>query len=92
MKRASDLAAKRGIILGLENHGGITLRADRIIEILKKVDSPWVQMNLDTGNFRNEVLPQIEKCIPYAANVQVKAEVTGDDGKKGPQAANVVPL
>ena len=26
-------------------------RAERIIDIVKKVDSPWVGINLDTGNF-----------------------------------------
>jgi L-ribulose-5-phosphate 3-epimerase len=85
LKRASDYSGTKGVILGLENHGGITARADRIIEIVRKVDSPWVGINLDTGNFREEVFPQIEKCIPYAVNVQVKAEMRNDDGQRGPQ-------
>ncbi len=85
LKRASDKAAKAGVILGLENHGGITTRAERIIEIVRKVDSPWVQVNMDTGNFRSEVFQQIEAVLPYAANVQVKVEMVGDDGKRVPQ-------
>lgn len=85
LRRASDKAGKKGIILGLENHGGITTRAERIIEIVKKVDSPWVQVNMDTGNFRSDVFGQIEMVLPYAANVQVKVEMTGDDGKRVPQ-------
>lgn len=82
LKRASDKAAKTGVILGLENHGGITTRAERIIEIVKKVDSPWVQVNMDTGNFRSDVFQQIDMVLPYAANVQVKVEMAGDDGKR----------
>ena len=70
--RASDYAGRKGIILGLENHGGITLRAERIVEIVRKVDSPWVGINLDTGNFRSQVFQQIEMCLPYAVNFQVK--------------------
>lgn len=75
---ASAYAASRGVILGLENHGGITEKADRMVEIVKKVDSPWVAVNLDTGNFNTQVYEQISKLVPYAANVQVKAEVKAD--------------
>lgn len=85
LKRGADYAASKGIILGLENHGGITLHAERILEIVKKVDSPNVGINLDTGNFPTQAFQQMEMCLPYAVNVQVKAEMTGDDGKKIPQ-------
>ncbi len=84
LKRAAEYAGSKGVILGLENHGGITEKATRIIEIVKKVDSPWVGINLDTGNFNTNVFPQIEMCIPYAVNVQVKAEMRGEDGKRAP--------
>lgn len=83
--RASDYAARKGIILGLENHGGITARAERIISIVRQVNSPWVGINLDTGNFNTDVFPQIEMCLPYAVNVQVKTEMTGEGGKREPQ-------
>ena len=79
---AGQYAASRGVILGLENHGGITDKADRIVEIVKKVDSPWVAVNLDTGNFRTRVNEQIAKLVPYAANVQVKAEMKEDGQTK----------
>jgi sugar phosphate isomerase/epimerase len=85
LKRASEYSSKKGVILGLENHGGITERADRILQIVRKVDSPYVGINLDTGNFNREVLAQIEKCVPYAVNVQVKAEMRQEDGTRGPQ-------
>lgn len=83
--RASDYAAARGVILGLENHGGITLRAERIIEIVKKVDSPWVKINLDTGNFRSQVFEQIQMCLPLTVNIQVKVEAPDESGKRVPQ-------
>jgi len=85
LQRTAEYAAQKGVILGLENHGGITLQADRILQIVKKVDSPWVQINLDTGNFRTDAFRQMEACLPYAANVQVKAEMTDDAGKRIPQ-------
>jgi len=90
LQRTAEYAAQKGIILGLENHGGITLQADRILQIVRKVDSPWVQINLDTGNFKTDAFRQMEMCLPYAANVQVKAEMEDDSGKKIPQDWNRV--
>jgi sugar phosphate isomerase/epimerase len=85
LSRSAEYAGSKGVILGLENHGGITERADRIIQIVKQVDSPWVGINLDTGNFRADALKQIEMCLPYAVNVQVKAETRASDGSRQPQ-------
>jgi len=82
LKRASEHAAARGVVLGVENHGGITEKAERIIQILKAVDSPWVAMNLDIGNFRTDAYRQIRMCIPYAAHFHIKAEITNDQGEK----------
>jgi sugar phosphate isomerase/epimerase len=84
LKRAAEYALPRGIILGLENHGGITERADRILDIVHRVDSPALRINLDTGNFRENVFPQIEKLLPAAVNVQIKAEMRGEDGASHP--------
>ena len=80
LQRSVDYAGSKGVILGLENHGGITERAARVLEIVKRVDSPWVGINLDTGNFTDDVYSQIGQCLPYAVNVQVKAEMRGPGG------------
>lgn len=77
---AAEYAGKHGIILGLENHGGITEKAETIVGIVKKVDSPWVGINLDTGNFKTRIYEQIEAIAPYAVNVQVKATVKDEHG------------
>ena len=83
--RAAEYAGSRGIILGLENHGGITSRAERIVEIVKKVNSPWVGVNLDTGNFDRDAYTQIAQILPHAVNVQLKTEIRGGaDGKNEP--------
>ena len=59
----------------------ITARAERIIEIVKKVNSPWVGVNLDTGNFKTKVYQQIEMLAPMAVNVQVKSDIEDETGK-----------
>ena len=83
LKRAAEYSGKKGIILGLENHGGITSKAERVLQIVKAVNSPWVGINLDTGNFESDTYAQIEACVPYAVNVQFKTEIT-ENGKKLP--------
>ena len=75
------------MILGLENHGGITEKAERIIQIVKHVDSPWVGINLDTGNFQSNAYSQIEACVPYTVNVQFKTEIK-EAGKESPSDWN----
>jgi len=87
LKRAADYAGRKGVILGLENHGGITSESARVVQIVKAVNSPWVGINLDTGNFRNNTYAQIEACVPYAVNVQFKTEIS-ENGKKLPSDWN----
>ena len=82
--RAAEESGKRGVILGLENHGGITARAETMIGILERVDSPCAGINLDTGNFLQDPYGQIEACAPYAVNVQVKTRVVAPGGKPVP--------
>ena len=82
LKRGAEYAGARGLILGVEDDGGITDFAKETIEIVKRADSPWAGMNLDIGNFRPPaVYDQIEMSIPYAVSTHVKTEVTLDDGR-----------
>ena len=80
-----DHAAKHGIHLALENHGGPTSTAEGLLAIVRDVDSDWFGVNLDTGNFHSDdVYAEIEAAAPYAVNVQVKVAVSGPDGLKQP--------
>ena len=84
LKRAGDYAAGKGVVLGLENHGGITSRAERIIQIVEATDHPNVGINLDTGNFRSNPYQQIEMCLPYAVNSQFKVDIRDEQGNHTP--------
>ena len=75
LKRCAMEAAAKGITLGVEDDGGITTNAGPTVEIVKKAASPWVGINLDTGNFPSDAYAQIEQCAPYATNVHFKSEV-----------------
>src|SRR5574340_900504 len=81
LKRGAEYAGKKGIILGLENHGGVTEKAETIVKIIKAVDSPWVGVNLDTGNFIHSPYESMALCMPYAASVQVKVNIR-EQGKE----------
>ncbi len=72
MKPACDYAAQKGIIIGIESHGGITSKAANIVAILKKVDSPFAGCNLDISNFQEDPYEQIETCLPYATHAHIR--------------------
>ena len=85
LKRCCDHAATRGVFLGIENHGGIVAEADPLIEIVESIDSPWLGINLDTGNFHTkDPYGDIAKCAPYAVNVQLKVEIAPRGKSKSP--------
>ena len=83
LEECADYAGKRGIFLGLENHGGIVAEADHLLDILRAVKSPWVGINLDSGNFHtDDPYRDFERCAPYAVNVQMKSEIQRRGQKK----------
>jgi L-ribulose-5-phosphate 3-epimerase len=78
-KIASYTAGRKGVTLLLENHGGFTGDAAGVLRILRDVDSPWLQVVLDTGNFNFCADPYAEMAAlaPYAAMVHAKTYVGG---------------
>jgi sugar phosphate isomerase/epimerase len=87
LEDCAEAAGRAGIFLGIENHGGIVAEADGLLEIVKAVRSPWVGVNLDTGNFHtDDPYADIARCVPYAVNVQIKVEVRRRDA--GTEAAD----
>lgn len=76
-------AAQKGVVLALENHGGITATAEQLLTIVRRVDnSPWFGINFDSGNFRTaDPYGDLEKIAPYAVNAQVKAAISPNGAK-----------
>ena len=76
IKTACQRAEPFGVLMALENHGGITSTADQLLHLVKSVDHPLFSVNLDTGNFWTEdPYGDLEKLVPYAAVVQVKVDI-----------------
>ena len=81
--QACDYAAKFGVILALENHGGITASAEQLLYLVKSIKHPYFGVNLDTGNFHTaDPYGDLEKLAPYAVTVQVKTEIQKAGQKK----------
>ncbi len=76
LEESGDYAGSKGIFLGIENHGGIVAEASDLLDIVKAVKSPWIGINLDTGNFHtDDPYHDLERIAPYAVNVQMKGEI-----------------
>ena len=76
LQECADYAGKKGIFLGLENHHGIVSEPQDLLDIVHAVKSPWVGINLDSGNFNtDDPYADLARCAPYAVNVQYKVEI-----------------
>ncbi len=82
MKAACDYSAMKGIMLGLEDHSGVSQSADVCLEIMRRVNSPYAGINLDITHFipspAQDAYSQIAACIPYATVAHVRDQF--DDG------------
>jgi sugar phosphate isomerase/epimerase len=70
-------AEEYGVILALENHWGLTTDPDNLLKIYKAVDSPWLRLNVDTGNYATDPYEGLEKLAPHAVIVQAKTYYGG---------------
>jgi len=88
IEECGKFAAEKGVFMGIENHGGIVEEPKDLLDIVRTVKSPWVGINLDTGNFHtDDPYRDLELCAPYAVNVQIKSEVRRRRG--GVEAADL---
>jgi len=84
MKPACAYAGSKGITIGIEDDGGLSTNAAPTIEIIKRTDSPWAGMNVDTGNFPKDGYAQTAMSIPYAVSTHIKRHVTDSEGNRQP--------
>jgi sugar phosphate isomerase/epimerase len=82
MKAACDYSAQKGVILGLEDHEGVSQSADVCVEIMQRVNSPYAGINLDITNFiptpSQDAYAQIAACIPYTSNTHIRDRFESD--------------
>lgn len=70
-------AEKCGVTLGLENHWGLGRTPEGVLRIVDAIQSPWLQVTLDTGNFLEAPYDKLEKLAPKTVLLQAKTYYGG---------------
>jgi len=70
-------AEECGVILGLENHWGLARTPEGLLRIANAIDSPWLEILLDTGNFLEDPYDKLEMCAPQTVFMQAKTYYGG---------------
>jgi sugar phosphate isomerase/epimerase len=60
------------VVLGLENHWGLGRTAEGVRRIVDEINSPWLKVTLDTGNFLEDPYDQLEQLAPDTCLMQAK--------------------
>ena len=77
LEQLAPVAEEHGVMLGLENHWGLTTTADGLLRLFNAVDSPWLGVLMDTGNFLDDKYEQLERIAPYTVFIQAKTYYGG---------------
>lgn len=70
-------AKASGVRMALENHWGLTTKVATLLKLWREVNSPWLGINLDTGNFPEKPYDGIAEIAPHASIVQAKTYFGG---------------
>lgn len=73
LKRAEEL----GVLLALENHWGLAATPEGMLRIYRAINSPWLKLLMDTGNFLENPYSKLEMIAPHTAFVQAKTYYGG---------------
>jgi sugar phosphate isomerase/epimerase len=84
-RELNDYAKEKGVMMLIENHGGLTDDLDNIIAIHNALDSENFDVVIDFGNFVGDTYEGIEKLIPYTTHtVAAKTQVFDEDWNHTP--------
>jgi len=70
-------AQECGVLLGLENHWGMARTPEGLLRIVNAINSPWLKVLLDTGNFLEDPYDKLEMCAPQTVFMQAKTYFGG---------------
>jgi sugar phosphate isomerase/epimerase len=72
--------AERGVVVALENHGGITGTADQVLRLVERLNGPWFGLNLDFGNFHGDPYAEFARCASFTVTTHAKRTMRGPSG------------
>ncbi len=82
LAECAELGKAEGVVVALENHGGLTDDADSTLALVEPLNDPWVRINLDYGNFKGDVHEQFARCAPMTATTHAKVSCMQDGERK----------
>jgi sugar phosphate isomerase/epimerase len=77
LEQVVPTAEKCGVVMGLENHWGLGRLPEGVLRIVNAIDSPWLRVTLDTGNFLEDPYDKLEQLAPFTSLVQAKTYYGG---------------
>ena len=81
LSRCAEYGEEFGVIVGVQNHGGMLTSADEVLTILDMVQSEWLGAIVDTGYFLTEdPYEDVARVLPHAVNWQVKEFLHNREG------------
>src|SRR5262245_55731116 len=72
-------AEQCGVLLALENHWGLARTPEGLMRIVNAINSPWLGVLMDTGNFLEDPYPKLEQIAPKTVFVQAKTYQGGGE-------------
>ena len=72
-------AEKADVVLALENHWGLTRSPEGLLRIVNAIDSPWLGVLMDTGNFLEDPYNKLEQIATQTVFVQAKTYYGGGE-------------
>ena len=79
IERCLPEAEKTGVVMAIENHGGLPAHSFEIVAIVKHFDSPYVRCTADCGNFVGHSMDEpenpldaVKRLAPWIRHVHMK--------------------
>lgn len=85
VRQTARAAAQAGVTLAVEPHdqGGFLPDSRRTLRLIWEVDSPWVRINLDTGNYvEPDPYAGMAASLPFAPHVVAKIHRLDAEGEE----------
>ena len=77
LEKCLKKAEECGVTMGLENHWGLGLTPQGVLRIVNALNSPWLGVTMDTGNFLEDPYDRLDMLAPKTVYVQAKTYFGG---------------
>ena len=82
LEKCLPTAEKCGVVLGLENHWGLGRTPEGVLRIVNAINSPWLRVTLDTGNFLEDPYDRLEMLAPKRPSCRPRPTTAAGSGTR----------